>query len=72
MMQVAFTDLLAEQACYDYLLQALHPKGLHCPAAHRLPPDQALHDRRRAPIMIQWCRRCGKVFNGSNKRSVVV
>ncbi len=63
MMQWALTDLLDEQACYDYLLQAPHPQGLHCPAVHCLPADQALHDRHRAPIMTYRCRVCGKVFN---------
>ncbi len=63
MMQWALTDLLDEQACYDYLLQALHPKGLQCPAGHHLPPEQAPHDRHRAPIMTYRCRVCGKVFN---------
>jgi transposase-like protein len=63
MIQWALTDLLDEQACYDYLLQALHPKGLHCPAGHYLPADQAPHDRHRAPIMTYRCRICGKVFN---------
>ena len=62
-MQWALTDLLDEQACYDYLLQALHPQGLFCPAGHCLPADQAPHDRHRAPIMTYRCRVCGKVFN---------
>lgn len=63
MIQFALTDLLDEQACYDYLLKALHPRGLPCPNGHRLPPDQAAHRRRRAPVLDYRCRKCGKVFN---------
>ena len=55
--------MLDEQACYDFLLHTLHPDGLHCPYDHPLPPDQAPHDRHRAPIMDYRCRRCGAVFN---------
>lgn len=63
MIQMALTDLLDEQACYNYLRQTLHPDGLHCPKGHRLPPDQAPHRRDRAPVMDYRCRECGKVFN---------
>lgn len=63
MLEWALTDLMDEQACYNYLLQALHPEGLHCPKGHPLPPEQAPHDRHRAPIMDYRCRVCGKVFN---------
>lgn len=42
--------LLDEQACHDYLLNALFPEGLSCPQGHRLPSRQAPHDRHRAPI----------------------
>jgi hypothetical protein len=37
-MKFALTDLLDEAACYEYLLQALHPEGLACPHGHPLPP----------------------------------
>jgi len=55
--------LLDEQACYDLLLQALHPDGLHCPQGHPLPPGQKPRDRHRAPVMDYQCRRCGAVYN---------
>lgn len=55
--------LLDEQRCYDFLLKVLHPEGLHCPNGHPLPPDQAPHDRHRAPIFDYRCRVCGKVYN---------
>jgi transposase-like protein len=56
-------SLMDEQACYNYLLEVLHPEGLHCPQGHALPTDQAPHDKHRAPIVDYRCRRCGAVFN---------
>ena len=55
--------LLDEQACYDWLLQTLHPEGLHCPNGHPLPEGQKPHDRHRAPIMDYRCHTCGAVYN---------
>ena len=63
MLRFPIHDLLDEQACYDYLLRQWHPDGLPCPNGHALPPDQAPHDRHRAPIMDYRCRTCGAVFN---------
>ncbi len=63
MINFALTEMLDEQACYNYLLQALHPNGLHCPQGHPLPLDQAPHRRQRAPVLDYRCRQCGKVFN---------
>ena len=31
MMTFPIQALMNEQACYDYLLQVLHPGGLQCP-----------------------------------------
>lgn len=63
MIRFALTEMLDEQACYNYLLKALHPNGLHCPLDHPLPPSQAPHSRLRAPVVNYRCRVCGKVFN---------
>ena len=63
MLQFPLDDLLDEQACYDFLLHVLHPEGLCCPHGHRLPAEQAAHDRHRAPILDYRCRTCGAVFN---------
>jgi transposase-like protein len=63
MIQFPLNTLLDEQACYDFLLQILHPSGLACPYSHPLPLEQAPHDRHRAPIMDYRCRSCGAVFN---------
>ncbi len=63
MLPFPIEDLMDEQKCYDYLKEVLHPDGLSCPSGHPLPPEQAPHDRSRAPIMNYRCRECGRVFN---------
>lgn len=63
MMIFPIGELMDEQRCYDFLLEVLHPDGLHCPNGHPLPPDQAPHDRHRDPIFDYQCRVCGKVYN---------
>jgi transposase-like protein len=63
MMRFPISDILNEQECYNFLMRVLHPEGLQCPKGHPLPPDQAPHDRHRAPIVDYRCRRCGAVFN---------
>jgi transposase-like protein len=55
--------LMDEQACYDYLLQVLHPQGLRCPQGHPLAVEQGAHDRHRAPLVDYRCKTCGAVFN---------
>jgi transposase-like protein len=57
-------DFYDEQKCYDYLMELLHPEGLHCPKGHPLPSDQAPHKSQRRPSIVDYqCRCCGKVFN---------
>ena len=63
MMAFPLQGLMDEQACYQYLLEILHPQGLHCPQGHALPAEQAPHDRHRAPLMDYRCQSCGAVFN---------
>ena len=63
MMIFPIGELLDEQRCYDFLLEVLHPEGLHCPNGHLLPPDQTPHDRHRDPLFDYRCRVCGKVYN---------
>ena len=62
-MAFPITELLDEQACYEFLLGVLHPRGLQCPAGHRMAAGQAPHMSDRAPVVDYRCRRCGKVFN---------
>jgi transposase-like protein len=54
-------ELLDEQACYDYLVDALHPGGLRCPAcgARR----KAVHRAHRDPVLDYRCAACGRVYN---------
>ena len=63
MMRFPITDLLDEQECYNFLLQALHPDGLKCPEGHPLPLKQAPHDCSRTPLLDYRCRICGRVYN---------
>ena len=57
------TVLLDEEECYNFLMYTLHPDGLQCPNGHPLLPEQAPHDRGRAPVVDYRCRQCGRVFN---------
>jgi transposase-like protein len=63
MMAFPLQALMDEQACYNYLLEVLHPQGLHCPHGDALSAEQAPHDRHRAPLMDYRCQCCGAVFN---------
>jgi transposase-like protein len=63
MMRFPIQDLLNQEECYQYLLDVLHPDGLACPEGHRLPAEQAPHDRTREPIVNYRCRSCGAVYN---------
>jgi len=62
MMASPITELLDEQVCYEFLVSVLHPKGLQCPAGHRVAAGQAPPMSDRAPVVDYRCRRCGKVF----------
>jgi len=55
--------LLDEQACYDWLLETLHPTGLCCPKGHALPEGQKAHDYHRSPVLDYRCHICGAVYN---------
>src|SRR5262245_16328222 len=59
-MDFPLLDLLDEQACYDFLVEALHPDGLGCPACgSRL---YTVHRAHRDPVLDYRCD-CGRVFN---------
>src|SRR5260370_13393573 len=55
-------DLLDEQACYDWLVSRLYPRGLACPQCGR-KRGLGVHRRHRAPVLDYQCPRCGAVFN---------
>lgn len=61
--ELSLLPLLSEEACYQWLLELLHPRGLCCPLGHKLPKDQAPHDRTRAPVLKYKCRICGAAFH---------
>jgi hypothetical protein len=55
-------DLMDEQKCYDFLVEILHPDGLHCPSC-RAPVEQSrVHRRDRAPLLYFGCP-CGRFYN---------
>jgi transposase len=55
-------DLMNEAACYQFLLDLLHPAGLRCPRCHA---DEGFYTHRdfREPILDYRCSRCSRVFN---------
>jgi transposase-like protein len=61
-MDFPILELMDNEACYQFLVNTLHPDGLHCPTCRR---DDALsvHDRHRPPVFDYRCRHCGVVFN---------
>ncbi len=61
-MDFSLHGLLSPQQCYDFLLDVLHPQGLHCPRGHGLEHSTVRH-ARRAPIVTYECGVCGQRFN---------
>ena len=59
-MDFPLIDLLDEDACYDFLVDALHPDGLSCPACGSR--HLTVHRGHRAPVLDYRCA-CGRVFN---------
>jgi transposase-like protein len=55
-------ELLDEQACYDWLVGRLYPRGLACPSCGR-QRGLGVHRRHRAPVLDYQCPRCAAVFN---------
>src|SRR4051812_24676862 len=61
-MDFPITDLMDEQACYDRLVQWLHPEGFACPRCHAAD-RMVVHRRGRDPVLDFRCGHCGRVFN---------
>src|SRR4051812_46454060 len=59
-MDFPLTDLLDDDACYAFLVDALHPDGLRCPACG--DRHHTIHRAHRAPVLDYRCA-CGRVFN---------
>ena len=63
-MDFPIDHLLNEQACYDWLVELLHPEGLCCPDGHPLTMA-GIHKRAREPLISYccWGPGCGRVYN---------
>lgn len=61
-MDFPLIDLMDEQACYDRLVDLLHPGGLACPRCHA-GDRLGIHRRHRDPVIDYQCGHCGRVFN---------
>jgi transposase-like protein len=61
-MDFPIAELLDEDACYDKLVQWLHPGGLTCPRCHRAD-RMRVHRSHRAPVRDYRCGHCRRVFN---------
>jgi transposase-like protein len=70
-------DLMDESACYQFLVELLHPDGLACP--HCGDRDHLrVHRRDRAPILAYRCTAChristaftGTVLRGTKRRPI--
>jgi hypothetical protein len=59
-MDFPLLDLLDDNACYDFLVEALHPGGLRCPACGGR--RSRVHRVHRDPVWDYRCP-CGRVFN---------
>ena len=60
-MDFPLLDLLDEQACYDFLVDALHPDGLRCPSCRSR--QRLVHRCHRDPVLDYRCAACGRVYN---------
>jgi transposase-like protein len=60
-MDFPLLDLLDEQACYDFLVDALHPDGLRCPGCRSR--QRTVHRSHRDPVRDYRCAACGRVYN---------
>jgi transposase-like protein len=61
-MDFPIRELMDTDACYQFLVDTLHPDGLHCPTCRR-NDTLSIHDRHRPPVFDYRCRHCGVVFN---------
>jgi hypothetical protein len=60
MMDFPIADLMDERACYDRLVEGLHPGGLACPRCRGT--DASLHRYHRDPVLDFRCEGCGAVY----------
>jgi transposase-like protein len=61
-MELPAIDGHDETACYESLVNLLHPQGLECPKC-KSREGWHIHRRHRAPVLDYRCTRCQRVFN---------
>ena len=61
-MNLPAIDVRDETACYQALLQLLHPQGLCCPNCGNRQ-GRRIHRSQRAPVVDYLCLHCHYVFN---------
>ena len=59
-------ELLDEQKCYDFLVNILHPNGLHCSKCQCPVADSKIHRMDRAPVHYYECTN-GHIYNAFTK-----
>ena len=63
MLKIPIQDLMDFEKCYAFLLELLHPTGLHCRCGIKLPSSQCPHKYRSNGLACYKCRSCKKVYN---------
>jgi transposase-like protein len=61
-MDFPIQSFMDEDACFRFLLDLFHPKGLHCPRC-QAQDGFAIHRYVREPVLDYRCTACGRVFN---------
>ena len=61
-MDFPIAELMDEDACYQKLLNWIHPDGLACPRCGARE-GLGVHRRHRAPVLDHRCKTCRRVFN---------
>jgi len=62
MLIFSLVDLMDEQKCYEFIVNILHPDGLHCPKCETPVEQCKVHRRGRVPLLYSFCP-CGSVYN---------
>src|SRR3954467_11819435 len=61
-MDYPIQEFMNGDACFRFLLDLFHPKGLHCPRC-QAQDGFAIHRYVREPLLDYRCTACGRVFN---------
>ena len=63
MLKFPIQGLMDEKRCYQFLVNLLHPTGLHCRCGVPLAKDQCVHKYNKAGLPSYKCRTCRRVYN---------